>query len=74
MGRAGATSNRGGVTVFLGMQKHRDFGSALWHGWLVQPWSFDPEALDGRKARDVSHGRRGDRATLYIESDAVRPG
>jgi hypothetical protein len=20
------------VTVFLGMQKHRDFGSALWHG------------------------------------------
>jgi iron complex transport system substrate-binding protein len=30
--------------------------TAVWHGWLVQPWSFDPEALDGRKARGVFHG------------------
>jgi hypothetical protein len=28
----------------------------MWHGWLAQPWSFDLEALDGRKDRDVFHG------------------
>jgi hypothetical protein len=35
--------------------------TAVWHGWLVQPW---------RKASGVFHGRRGERATC-CKADAI---